>query len=207
MMNIYELCYLNRALDGKDLFSVPSFSNLQHDERTETAVRNAMTARGYLSAHNTFSPEAVEQLKLIQAYKTAEKYVVVNDTAFGVIGEIGIMLKQSDKEYTFYRISMKDSDRKLMKVYESFFNTRTLALNRITGRFIDHDMFARQFNPSDGEFLKITTVAQRRDHTVKTDELFFICENRLYLYDFNSQLLLTPDLSRVNSILKARLSV
>ena len=208
-MNIYELFYLNQAIDSKDIYNVPSFSELYFSESIHQIVRESLYQTGYLDNASNYTPKALDAINKIKQYKYARKYIIINSTAFGINDEnnLGVMLRQYEDDYSFYHLNMSNPDRQLLSAYRSFFNEQTMPVSKISGRFINLESFERHFGLNSGEFLKIITITRGPGKITSTNEIFFIMDNRLYYYDFNSQLLITPDMVRVNAILKARLSI
>ena len=117
-MKLEHIYILNRALDGKDIFSMPSFAALEMSGMTISMYKDAMVEDGLLESHASFTDEGLRVAKAILGFKDAKKYISILDIVFGLIDEeAAVMLERTGKEYRFTVVDTAGAAAQLTGAY------------------------------------------------------------------------------------------
>ena len=117
-MTLGQIFILNRALDGKDIYSMPTFTSLKMSEISVSMYKDSLVEKGMLETHSSFTPEGLKTTKLIFDFKNAKKYISILDMVFGLIDdETAVLLECAGGDYAFTLVDTKDAVEQLSGAY------------------------------------------------------------------------------------------
>ena len=207
LMNIKEIYVLNRALDGKDIYPLPSFKDLNMSEILVTSVKDSLIEQGLLENHESFTMEGVRITKRISDYKKAKKYVRINDMVIGILDDdLGVLLQKSylDESYIFELISISDSVGQLLKSHP--FLQQSVKEQTNQEREMEFDELSKAFVLRPSNMFNVATQDNENKKNV-TDELYFSSNDQLYIYDCEKKILYSKSQLEIQEALKERMAV
>ena len=206
-MTLKEIFVLNRALDGKDVYSLPPFKELHMSEVLSDAVKDSLIEHGLLESYDEFTMDGIRITKRILDFKNAPKYVHIDDMVIGLLDDnLGIMLQKDyfDETYNFTLIDVSDSTSQILKSYD--FLREKYPEQPLEEVQFDYDSLAENFEIEDTNSMRIVTLnsANKRE---KTDEIIFSSDNQLYLYDYAKKMLYSKNPNEITEVLRERMAV
>ena len=78
-MTLNELYVLNSAIDGQDIYSIPAFSENRLSQMSFDLIKESMIEKGYLEDNNTLSLQGASEVRRIEQFKKAIKYISILD--------------------------------------------------------------------------------------------------------------------------------
>jgi hypothetical protein len=191
-MNIEEIFVLNRALDGMDIFGLPSLKNVGGSEILINSVKKQLIDRGALESESSFTMDGVQLVKYIDDYKKARKYVKIDSVLIGIKDEntaVLILRKNIPIEYEFQKLNLKDFFNQLCEFYPFLIQKRKNTVEVIHQEIGYEEMKeAYAVNADNSLYLSTYTI----DKNKFTDEVFFSVDGILFLYNRKSKILTTP---------------
>jgi hypothetical protein len=203
-MIIEHVYTLNRALDGKDIYSMPSFADFEMTEIAIALYKNDLIENGILESYTTFTAKGVQLTKCLYDFKKAIKYVKILDIVLGIVDETkAVMLQIHDNRYIFTLIDTKDAAQQLRDAFtflafdskEDKINDKSthITLNKLVGTY--------ELN-SRNSFSLIT-----EQKSTITTEIYFCDKNKIHVYDCENNILHQKNSHSVKQLLTERLAV
>jgi hypothetical protein len=207
-MKLIEIYIINRALDGEDIYSLPSFLTLNGSEMLIMDVKDSLIAQQILANPTSFTMAGARLAKRISAFKEARKYVEIDGLAIGITGhDTGIMVRSHLGSYDFITVDLSDGITGIIKnkpflVSDSDGGEKVEALTSIEE--ISYDELKKKYRISPHMSLNIRTADQSEDIS---DELIFKAAKELYLYDKKRQLLKRASISEIKQVITERMGL
>ena len=108
-MNIYEIYVINRALDGNDIFTLPSFSKLNISNFMIDDIKNVLIKKQILENNSTFTKTGISLTNRLRMFKQAEKHIQIGNIALGVLDKNESILLHYNPLLKEYEIEIMDS--------------------------------------------------------------------------------------------------
>lgn len=206
-MTFGELYVLNSALDGNDIYAIPSFSKTRLSKVETEIVKDLLIQKGYLENYDTVTTMGAGEIGKIKYFKEAKKYIHLLNLTIGCIDEKkGILLKHCKEEgYSFLVINLKESIQVLGELFPQL-----LLEEKDTSSKNDSSINARDLLNQYEINAKTSFTIQTKYLTNKgknTKELFFVSHGKRYYYDCKDSLLHERSGEELKKILKERMEV
>lgn len=204
-MTYYEIYVLNRALDGKGIYSISSFKDLSFSELMIQEIKEELINKKILEDYDQLTEEGVKQLTLISHFKTANKYIQIAGLTISCIDDKrGILLQQNKHRYRFTLIDLEHSLEQIIEVYPFIKSLQSpTPTKRIDG--IGFDSIIRNYD-LDYQNSFILSTYEKTTKKTATD-LFFYSTNQLYRYDGNKKKFYETNHQDVIQVLEERMGV
>ena len=198
-MTLEQVYILNSAIDGKDVYSLPSISGLDMPGVSVAKHKDSLIKEGLLETHSSFTDEGVKVVKDIRDYKGAKKYITILGMAIGIVDDKkSVALKYSGDGYSFTPVDTKDVVGQVFDVY------RFLSL--------DSAEMAEGIPFEFGEVIQKYRPGRENSFSIKTEgdagvthEVFFSDGKGIFVYDFIEKLLRQKSSEGVKKLLSERM--
>lgn len=178
-----ELCVLNKALDGKDVFSLPPFSTLLISDLLASALKELLIAKGLLADQNTFTDMGVIMTNRLRLFKQAQLHIRVGNVAIGVQSEQESILLVYNPVLSAYKLVVAetaDCFNQVVTAYAFLRDAQDEEGSDPDETPVGLDKVIRQFGVKhENSFVFI----REQDNKRIAEELYFSSGNRLYVYD------------------------
>jgi hypothetical protein len=206
MMNIYEIYVINRALDGNDIFTLPSFSKLNISNFMIDDIKNVLIKKQILENNSTFTKTGISLTNRLRMFKQAEKHIQIGNIALGVLDKNESILLHYNPLLKEYEIEIMDSTD-LADQMTSFYSFLKPDSTADTVPVEEVRMTTQEFNEAftldeDSHFRMLI-----QDKDKKRDEIYFISDGKYYVYDMISYILNSLSHSKLMSLLKERMRI
>jgi hypothetical protein len=204
-MTIEEICVLNMALDGKDIFALQSLRKIITSKMLLQSVKKQLIRKKLLENESSFTMKGVQVVKNMQDYKKARKYVKLGSVVIGVTDEentVALIRHGMPQEYEFQTLDIRDGFSQLRSAYP-FLQENTENHNCETTREVEYEKFQEQYALTFDDAIYLSTYSL--EEKKMTDEIIFSSNGALCLYDRDSGILIEA-LSDVEKIVTERMS-
>ena len=79
-----ELYVLNRAIDGEDIYMLPTRDELPLSEINIRIIKEGLILKHILYDYNTLTAKGVSMIKKLKSYKNSKKYFSINNVTIGI---------------------------------------------------------------------------------------------------------------------------
>ncbi|MDR2547405.1 MAG: DUF5081 family protein [Lachnospiraceae bacterium] len=201
-LKLIEVYVLNRALDGKDIFMLPSFSAINASELLISDVKESLIINQVLASHTSLTMEGAKIVNRMKDYKNASLYMTLDDLTIGIRDNAsGIMITNIEDKYAFTVIDITDFYEQIVSVHP--YIAQDYVVDEVEKVTIGFDELKTQYNVSRDMSLNVKTSSDRSN----TDELIFVSNNRLYLYDMKSEILAQTNSSSIKAMITERITI
>lgn len=199
-MTLEQVYVLNRALDGKDIYSIPTFAGLEMTEMSIQLVKDTLVENGILLSHSSFSTKGLELTKNIFDYKNARKYIEILDLVLGIIDDKkAVMLEAVKNNYTFTLINIVDSLKQLSSVYEFLsLDTQNTGCSPVGPAEL-----LSEYKLNSKNSFNFMTIQNDK----KTTEIYFSDGSSIFVYDCDDQLLYQKNADDIKQLLRERMAI
>lgn len=206
-MELTEVFIFNRALDGKDIYSLPSFDTLNMSEMLIGVLKDSLVKQGFLKNPNELTSEGARIVERISKFKNAKKYVRIDNMVMGIMSDgFCILLQKSyfDDDYDFFVIDISNGAEQLLESYD--FLKRQYAEDLQKEIEISYEELVKEFEIKAADSFEFVTIdnVQKKN---KTDEIVFSSRDRLYIYERTKKLLFSKTSVEIQKILNERMAV
>lgn len=185
MMNIYEIYVLNRALDGKDIFALPSFTKLNAPNFMIDDIKNVLNKKGILESEDTFTADGLSLTNRLRLYKEAEKHIQIENVTMGIINETESVLLLYNPLFHEYKIEVIDSTDMTGQLasFYSFLAPEETVKTEETAPEEEIRMSSKEFNETftlneENHFHMLT-----QDKDKRRDEVYFLSNGKYYVFN------------------------
>ena len=205
-MNINELYVLNRAIDGKDIFSLPALSELKISDFLVESIKDGLIKKGILESYETFTKEGAIITNRLRLFKEAKKHVIINDISVGVINEdesVVFIYNPLIDDYKFIKIDTSEATMQIFETCGFFPNMdKTNKINSDKRIVLSRNDFSKKYYLESDNSLRL--IAKSQDTVV--DEVYFCADGKQYVYDYNENVLYEKTYEGIISHLSGRMS-
>ncbi|NMM65851.1 DUF5081 family protein [Clostridium sp. P21] len=184
MINSNELYYLNRALDGMEIYGVDPMENMINTLGSGKTARESLIEKNILTKEGKINEASYLLIEGLEKYKKAKKYLWVNsrivaldDTNFVIHlekeEEGKIVLKEITKAIMLYSIIKENSFLWGNKVVESkgkYVSVKEFISNILNGKNDEDILYIKIENPSRQEAYNI--YYKEKDDIFKYDVIY-----------------------------------
>ena len=200
-MTLGEVCILNRALDGKDIHSMPGFAILDMSGIAASKYKNSLIGKGLLETHSSFTEKGLQTTKLIRDYKNAKKYITVMGFVLGTVDDSSaVALSRDDNGYAFTLVDIEGSVKQLGGAYKFLSLDAPYEVEECPFWF---DEVIQMYKPDIDNSFSIMT---EKGNDV-THEAFFTDGESILVYDFKRKMLRQMGSGSVKELLMERMVV
>ena len=181
-MNIYEIFVLNRALDGKDIFALPSFAELNISNFMIDDIKNALIEKGILESESTFTDEGVRQTNRLRLFKQADKHIQIGNVVMGVLDKNESILLLYNPLSCEYKIEIMDSSDmagQLVSFYSFLTPERTVETVHEEKNKMSKREFSDIYALDESNHFRMLIEEKGK----KRDEVYFSSGGKYYVYD------------------------
>jgi len=207
-MLIQELCYLNLVLDGQDMFGVKPFSEVRLSPLLARSVAASLTEKGILADPSSFTVSGAKLMRTLIRYKQAVRYVMLGSIYLGLQPDgtaVRLRLMPDGEDLDFRHFDVSDPVGLVTGCWPELFDGTGYAANpqKLPA---PHEVLDGIKCPSR-HTMRIVTLRMEEGAPVKTDEVFFLHEGYLCLYDFENRYILRPSRELAVAIITERMAV
>ena len=205
-MNLKDIYVVNRALDGKDIFSLPSFSEIRFSELLISAIKENLIDKGILQDYDSFTDKGVVLANRLKLFKEAKKHVSIDHVNAGILSEkqsVIITWNPLLDDYTIKIMDTAQSAEKLAKVFRFLIPPDSQETKDDQEAVMSHAEFAEAFRLMPGLHFRLRTASEN----MSTDEVYLSDNGRIYVYDYNACILNPKNQQSVWNQINERLSV
>lgn len=180
MITYYELYVLNRALDGKDIWQVPSFDGISDKLEVISEAKQSLINKAFLEDSVSFTEKGARLVRLLDWYKSADTYFNYQNVWAAILGDgNAVVLVEAARDD--FELSYLTASSILKHIASSYsFLTNEGSIMDIESRTLKPDeLFSMYFIESRSGFLVEGTDHRRRT----TSCLFFELNGQSYRYD------------------------
>ena len=185
MVKLNEIYVLNRALDGAEIYALPKL-DVPLSDFLISSVKDGLIGKKILSTHKSFTDEGVLLTQRINLYKTATKYISLNQTTIGFLDKnkgIALTYNPYFDTYAFNMVSTEDIVSSLTEVY---------AFLQEDGEVVDEHEESIAFDVLKERYpieRKKSLVLKTKSEELETHEEVFLANNQFYLYNHKEETL------------------
>ncbi|HHX12652.1 MAG TPA: DUF5081 family protein [Clostridiales bacterium] len=203
-MNINQIMVLNRALDGEDIYGLPSFTREPISSIQIELVKNDLCRMGVLNSHTTFTNEGAALTRKIQDYKAAKKYIHFNHMIIALINDVkAIVMKQNNEDISFTTVVTENFLEQLSHVYKFLLMDSESEHSKTSHCTLKEIFLKYKIKPYNSFTLK----TNKKDESLITNELFFESKRQLYVFQSDNNELTSMSSKDVREMLRERLRV
>lgn len=182
MYDIYELYILNSVIDGKDVFSLPLFSEMNISKLVADTIKERMVEKGLLENHSSLTMNGVRTAQRLQEFKNAKSYFQIDTITLGIINDQEAILIVENPFYQNYEIKRVDISKGVQHLQDAytFLKSETVSAEieetemRCSERKLERLGYDKK--------LSVKLHSKSADNEAKT--LFFKKEESFYIYDY-----------------------
>lgn len=181
-MNIHEIYVLNRALDGKDVFSLPSFAKMNIPEFMIDDIKDELIRKSILETQSTLTDEGVRLTSRLRMFKEAKKHLQIGYISIGLLNPNESILIVYNPLYKEYKIQVMDSTdmlNQLVSFYQFLLSDGTDEAIQQQDLYMNRNSFNKSFTLNEENHFRL--VMQTESETA--DEIYFVFEEKYYVYD------------------------
>ncbi len=181
-----EIYVINRALDGKDIYMLPSLQELRLSELLIEGVKERLIIKGILTNFDELTIQGVSKIKMLKTYKEAEKYVTINNITIGLAqNKQGVMLMYNPL-YKKYKLEYVNIDNIVDDIVDTYkFFLEGASEYEEAEKEISSIEMEKEFDLGNSLYLKIED-----NKGQKTIECKLFCHNNcIYVYDYTTNVL------------------
>lgn len=203
-MKLQEICIINDALDGEDIFGLPAFNAAKMPLVRIRQIKEGLIEKGICEDFKSLSPEGERIVKTIMRYKSVDKYLQLGAVTLGIIDSVAaVMLQYSPKEeeYDFAIVSIADMPYLVAGAYpfvRGEVHTAKLEKARLSAK-----EFEGRFTLNYTNSFSIN-VWQSGIET--SSEVFFQHDRTLYIYNRQNLILCSKTAAEMREALAARMA-
>ncbi len=115
-----EIYAINRALDGKDIYMMPSMQELGLSEVLIQGIKEKLIIKGILANFCEFTAKGITKTKILKVYKEAERYVTINNITIGITANkqnVILMHNPLNEDYKMEYINLDNMLENLTEAY------------------------------------------------------------------------------------------
>lgn len=205
-MTLNELYVLNSAIDGQDIYSIPAFSENRLSQMSFDLIKESMIEKGYLEDNNTLSLQGASEVRRIEQFKKAIKYISILDLIIGCIDEEkGILLNiKNDIEYNFSLINVKEVINILIEVFPDLLTNDGLEDTKsVSSKYVNPRQLLTDY-PVKAE-TSFTLKIFNNNSSENTNEFYFLSNRKKYYYDCDKHILYEKNSKELKSIICVRI--
>lgn len=184
MINSNELYYLNRALDGMEIYGVDSVENLVNGLGSGKTARESLIEKNVLTKEGKINERSYLLIEGLEKYKKANKYLWVNsrivaldDTNFVIHlekeEEGKIVLKETTKAIMLYSIIKENSflwGNKVVENNKKYIPVKEFVLNILNGKNDEDILYIKMEKPGSKDVYNI--YYKEKDDIFKYDVIY-----------------------------------
>lgn len=204
-MRLEEIYVLNTALDGKNIFGLPSFSDIGGSKMMVQNVKEQMIRKGLLESESSFTMQGVKAVKYMEDYKNARKYVKLGSLVIGVKDDdTAVVLTRTGmpQEFGFQAMNLKESFAQLCMIYPFLIQKADKVVSE-DKREIDYEELKETYGLTIDNAMYLSTYTVKDKET--TDEIFFSADGAVCLYDRKAGVLAEPS-TGIEEIIRERMA-
>lgn len=192
-MTLEEIYVLNRALDGRDIFGLPSFREIGGSEMMIHSVKEQLIRKGLLESESSFTMKGVQAVKHMEDYKNAQKYIQLGSLFIGIKKDqdtaISLVRRGIPQEFEFQALNTGDSFTQLCAIYP-FLSQKTKEPEAANEYEMKYEELIEFYGLTIDNTLYLATYTAEGEGL--TDEIFFPAEDRVCLYDRKTDTVTRP---------------
>ncbi|MBP1046897.1 DUF5081 family protein [Enterococcus sp. BWM-S5] len=205
MYDIYELYILNSVIDGKNVFSLPLFSEMDISKLVADTIKERMIEKGFLESPSSLADSSVRTIQRLQDFKHAKSYFQIDTVTMGIINDQEAILIIENPFYKNYEIKRVDISKGLQQLQEAYTFLKDESISekieetetRCSERKLERLGYDKKLS------LKIHSKSV--DDEAKT--LFFKKEDGFYVYDYLDHILYKKNYDTFIQILNERVKI
>lgn len=203
MITYNEMFVLNRALDGKNVYKVPSFSEINNKLETIAAAKDSLMEKGLMQARNALTAEGAKVVSRLEKYKKAKKYFNFQNVWSGVTPDgNAVTIIQSDRDK--YELSYLKCDAIIDFITNKYkFISGKDSLFRHSTTIKSSELFKMYYIEAKEGFLAESVVNGKRICSY----LYFEVKGKKYRYDNRTHKLVTATKKSITDDLRDMLTV
>lgn len=120
MYDIYELYILNSVIDGKDVFSLPLFSEMNISNLVVDTIKARMIKKGFLENTSSLTGVSVRTIQRLLEFKNARSYFQIDTVTMGILNEREAILIVENPFYKNYEVKRVDISKGLQHLQETY---------------------------------------------------------------------------------------
>lgn len=199
LMTLQELFILNDILDSQNICYLPSFLSLKMTEEIYSAAKDSLIEKGLLKNYDRLTEQGALITKRLKEYKEAKKYVQVMSLSYGIVDDDKAILISQLKEGD-YDIKLTDISNAANQFLDAFTFLKNAPNSKAdTIISIDEEKLKKEYRFN--QHFRLKTKVENN----KTDELYFISNSQLYIYDHYKQTLSAMSCGDIVNLFKERL--
>lgn len=201
-MTKQEVFILNRALDGKQVFGMPSFDAMHISELLIDSYKEGMIRRGLLTDKSSLSEEGVKIVARMKDYKESDSYITMNNLTIGKTKTgkcVSMMFNPLYDEYKFTRVVFPDDFTEVVNSYDFL---KDIEENE---REDFGKLSKREFDEKFGDLGKNTVSLKKKSKEGNKFFTMFVKDGKAYLYNEFTGELSTGGKKAVADMLKEEL--
>lgn len=205
-MTLNELYVLNSAIDGQDIYSIPAFSENRLSQMSFDLIKESMIEKGYLEDNSTLSLQGASEVRRIEQFKKAIKYISILDLIIGCIDEEkGILLNiKNEIDYNFSLINVKEVVNILIEVFPDLLTNDGLEDTKsVSSKYVNPRQLLTDY-PVKAE-TSFTLKIFNNNSSENTNEFYFLSNGKKYYYDCDKHILYEKNSKELKSIICLRI--
>jgi len=187
-MTANEIYVLNRALDGRDIYSLPPLAGLGLSEVLITSVKDKLIQKNVLKDHDSFTDIGVVLTNRLLQFKNAKKHISIGTVKIGTTDDSEGTLLIYNPYLDAYKIETADLStcvKQIISAYKFLENCNNENPVEAVWEMDINSVKDKYKFDSSNSFMLTTHSAEKSD----TKELFFKSNNALYIYDCVAEIL------------------
>jgi hypothetical protein len=180
MITYNELYVLNRALDGTDIWQVPSFDGISDKLRVISEAKQSLINKAFLEDSITLTEKGVRLVRLLDWYKSADTYFNYQNVWAAILGDGNavVLVEAARDDYELSYLTAKSILEHISGCFP-FLSCEGNTMDVESRTVRPDELFSMYFIEAKSGFLVEGTDYSRRT----TSCLFFELNSQSYRYD------------------------
>lgn len=200
-MTKQEIYIVNRALDGRDIYAMPSLDSCHFSELLIDSYKDKLIKKNILVNKKAFTEIGIVFASRLKKYKEARKYVSINNITIAMDHtDIGVVLLYNPllDDYKLDTVGVKDCASVILSVFP-FLLSEDIFDECVVDMISEREMKQRyKYKYDQSLHLKV------HSEKVDTEEIIFNYRDELYVYDCKSGRLMRKGGKSIQMLVKER---
>ena len=200
-MDKKDVFILNRALDGRQIYGMPDFANMNFSNLLIDVYKEGMIRRGILADKGNLTLKGARIVSCIKEYKESDKYITINNIVIGKNDDgkvVTLIHNPLYDEYKFVRNKLVDN----YDILESYSFLKDV---EECERKVVMEMNPREFKANYGNIKKDILYLTIYDKNIEKMFVIFVKQGKAYFYDKNASCLYNVGRKEIIDLIKGGL--
>jgi hypothetical protein len=202
-MKLKDLYILNSALDGQDIYSLPTNDSRNLSALSREVVKETMVEKGILQDHSTLTEQGLRLVDRLRRFKQTRRHLSIGDVTLGILENGVAVALIHDTYHDEYDLRIVDASDLYGQVVDSCGFLEYEAGDAVTEVVeMDEESFEKNYELNAHNALRLRAESLGFP---TSDEVYFLADDGFHIYDYANHILIGTDKTELLRTLKERL--